>query len=97
MNYEFKGTKGKIKAVTITQGIAKGMYLSDESQSHFLCEIIENGRSKEENEANLLLFSCAPEMFEMLKRAVNRYYDDTIDSRIFVDEIEQLLKKATTI
>jgi len=90
---EFKGTKGVIKVVHVEKGIAKGIYLSVENQTHFIAEIKQYGRTEEENLSNATLLSKAPEMLEMLEKVLSEYTCDPSTH----NEIEQLIKEATKL
>ena len=90
---EFKGTKGKIKVIEISGGLAKGIYLSGENQTFFLAEIISIGRTHEENLSNAILFSKSHEMLEMLVRIMKTYDKGT---QTYLD-CQQLIKEVTTL
>lgn len=91
---EFKGTKGKFYTTSIEQGLAKGLYIGCENQEqkYFLCQLIENGKTKEQNEANQLLFSKAPEMLEMLIEVM-----ETTTDKFRYEKINELIKQATEL
>jgi hypothetical protein len=81
---EFKGTKGKWE-VTISNE-----YCGDYSIKN------ENGSANSfEDEANALLISKAPEMLEMLNKVCKKLKGNGFP--MLQEEIEQLIKEATTI
>jgi hypothetical protein len=81
---EFKGTKGKWE-VTISNE-----YCGDYSIKN------ENGSATSfEDEANALLISKAPEMLEMLNKVCKKLKGNGFP--MLQEEIEQLIKEATTI
>lgn len=85
---EFKGTKG-FWSIGVLGSVQN-------ERGEFICESERNKATDEENKANNLLISCAPEMLEKL---IN--IRDWIDKDINVSEcrtqIDELIKKATTI
>jgi hypothetical protein len=98
---EFKGTKGQIKVAVICEGISKGIYLSGENQMYFLAQILTYDRPKNEDLANAILFSKAPEMLEMLNK-VNELFIRTkfpTERKMieYSDKIEKLINEATKI
>jgi hypothetical protein len=86
----------KIKVVEITEGISKGVYLSDEKHRYFLAKIIPYDRTEKEVLQIANLFSKAPEMLEMLIAIVTEKEGYLLDKADF-REIEQLIKDATEI
>lgn len=85
---EFKGTKG-VWRIGVLGSVQN-------ERGEFICESERNKATDEENNANNLLISCAPEMLEKL---IN--IRDWIDKDINVSEcrtqIDELIKKATII
>lgn len=117
---EFKGTKGKLKRQYVSGvciGIGtKGDYSIMTANSILPETDEEYEKEREEIEANMLLYSKAPEMLEMLKKAKSalsrikgsmmahpdctagsEFDDYTSMAENLEDEIEKLIKKATTI
>jgi len=94
---EFKGTKGNISVVEIREGIIKGIYLRHESKSHFLATIRIEDASYEENLANAVLFSKAPEMLEMLKALLrwSAHFPQAMNDEL--EKAKQLINQATEI
>ena len=96
---KFKGTKENWDVVSISTGMSNGIYISGK-ESYFIAKIFENGRTDDQNEANALLISKAPEMLQMLKTYVKDLKNivtvsDARDQRIY--QIETLIKEATEI
>lgn len=83
--YNFKGIKGKWYRNTDSRIVSSVYSINKESLIHI------SGKCTEEKQANAQLISCPPEMLEMLND-IKGYLGS--DKR---QEIEQLIKKATTI
>lgn len=83
----FKGTKGEWE--TRFGQICSAIYCGD-------TQLALRASSKEEAKANIILMAHAPEMLEMLKRCENWVLGCNQYSP-FVKEIQELIKKATTI
>lgn len=96
---EFKGTKGKWKAVW--NGHYYDIKTSIDGYCHNLCNTISNvflAIGNQEEKANALLISKAPEMLQMLESFVNDFDNGLIDDfQIPRDRFEQLIKEATEI
>lgn len=87
---KFKGTKGKWKVV-----FDKHDYeLKVRNEETTICMVKPKSHDDEE-EANALLISKAPEMLEILVRTSNLI--DSLNCSVLVDEIEQLIKEATEL
>ena len=87
---EFKGTKSKWDIFRQDNDI----YIETESGNAAICSIV-GGVGLEQDEANALLISKAPEMLEMLIQCKNAL--DKIGHGILESKIEQLIKEATQI
>ena len=101
---EFKGTKGNLErkyASSICIGIGTIGNFSQITANSILPETDEDyEKEKTEIEANMLLYSKAPELLEMLKTYLSDLNNvipksDAQRSRIY--DVEQLIKEATTI
>jgi hypothetical protein len=100
MNYEFKGTK--TEWVSSENKIIKGDIVVQDNDI-IICRLsCADYNTDNEAKANAQLISCSPEMFEMLNKVliyVDWSYENwtSDDGLIIKQQIEQLLKKATTI
>ena len=101
MNYEFKGTKGKwvesdYPAERYTKKLYNKVVLSGE-ESHEVANCC--GRTTQKAEANAKLISKAPELFEMVKKLIDKLdeYAQSFgyDESKLIGEAKQLLKQAT--
>ena len=94
---EFKGTKGKWYVDTelnyINKYGAKVRVISSDEDEQFI-EIFGN---EDEDDANALLISKAPEMLEMLKMFYNTNSSQEITLSKLQDKVGKLIKKATKI
>jgi len=87
---EFKGTKREWEA--------RGNFVYNINKTHEIASIITYNNNQEEKEANAKLIACAPEMLDMLKN-VKEYLENITGkhlSKPLANEIEQLIKKATS-
>lgn len=95
MNYEFKGTK--TDWVSSENKIIKGDIVVQDNDI-IICRLsCADYNTDNEALANAQLISCAPEMFEMLKKVLEINKAHNFDGHKVNEQIEQLLKKATTI
>jgi len=83
----FKGTKGfwKIGVLGSVQN----------ERGEFICESEKNKATEEENNANNLLISCAPEMLQQLID-IRDWIDKDINVSEYRTQIDELIKKATS-
>ena len=92
---EFKGTKGQWYIDTELESVNEyGMKVRVIS-SDYGEELADVFGNNEEEEANALLISKAPEMLEMLERARKMLLFVDVDT--LANEIEQLIKEATEL
>lgn len=96
---EFKGTKGKLELKYVS-GVCIGIgTIGDYSQ--ITCNTIlpetdeEYEQEKTEIEANMLLYSKAPEMLEMLNTLLEIYKTNDVITSYDFEKIEKLIKEAT--
>lgn len=93
---EFKGTKGEIHAVEYAGVIF--MQDSEFYEDSEKCNILDYDHvGKIEADANGKLFECAPEMLEFLISAFESFNRQGNFSDLSPVEINELIKKATTI
>ena len=90
---EFRGTKGKWELKKNEYGYNTSVF-TDNSQNPnpFRTICVSRVNDQEQNNANLLLISKAPEMLEMLQMLLKH-----TDSIGLFKQIEQLIKEATKI
>jgi hypothetical protein len=94
---EFKGTKGKWELKNNEYGYNTSVF-TDNSQNPFRTICVSRVNDQEQNNANLLLISKAPEMLEMLKKCKEYFLLKTdAKSEERADAIGQLIKEATQI
>jgi hypothetical protein len=103
---EFKGTRGKLEMVPTS-----AININDKPLYYDICIIDPNvgtqsfistfknqsiGIDDEIQEANAKLISCAPEMLEMLKDALNVLEINNLEGNLSFNT-KQLIQKATTL
>jgi hypothetical protein len=98
---EFKGTKGKWELKKNEYGYNTSVF-TDNSQNPnpFRTICVSRVNDQEQNNANLLLISKAPEMLEMLKdlcNVISCYEQQTASISNNKLKAEQLIKEATQI
>lgn len=92
---EFKGTKGFWRI-----GILGSV---QNERGEFICESERNNGSEEENKANNMLISCAPELLECISGLVSdvqnliQEHDIEWQQAGYYNHAIELIKKATTI
>jgi hypothetical protein len=91
---EFKGTKGKWELKINEYGYNTSVF-TDNSQNPnpFRTICVSRVNDQEQNNANLLLISKAPEMLEMLEKIMKTYNKGT---QTYLD-CQKLIKEATQI
>lgn len=95
-----KFTKGKWELITL-RGEVIGVATEKNIEGNVICEMPTLNQSLKNWDANALLISKAPEMFEMLLKIMlmtenfNGTFEDFRDR--YNSEIEQLLKEATEL
>lgn len=90
---EFKGTKNK------WERLGDFVYaLNDEGTNAFSLSINNDGKtSEEEQKANALLISKAPEMLEMLKVLLKEFKATDVRTGAIKEDLKQLIKEATEL
>lgn len=95
---EFKGTKGKLERKYVSGvciGIGTVGQFSQITANSILPDTDEEYEVVEEEiEANMLLYSKAPEMLEMLQDVVELFEQGSLES---VEPIKRLIKEATEL
>lgn len=89
---EFKATKGKWDIFRQDNDI----YIETESGNAAICSIV-GGVGLEQDEANALLISKAPEMLDMLKSIVLTWDSNGNFDEEYFNNIKQLIKEATEL
>ena len=91
---EFKGTKGKWDIFRQDNDI----YIETESGNAAICSIV-GGVGLEQDEANALLISKAPEMLEMLKELLIDLQSEAISTSMndTINRTKKLIKEATQL
>lgn len=98
---EFKGTKGELELKFVSEiciGIGTIGKYSQITANTILPETDEEyEKEREEIEANMKIYACAPEMFEALKEmiAFSEYHGYTSSTEI--NKARSVLEKATVI
>lgn len=99
----FKGTKGELE-LKFVSGICIGIGTIGEYSQITTNTILpetdeEYEKEREEIEANMKIYACAPEMLEMLEEFIHMFSDpnNSCSELELINEAKSLIKKSTTI